>query len=725
MELVVNKCIKLKHTLGDYMPKVLPSIFSYESMKAKWDEDNPDEPYNRQSDLIAGRYALDQWIVRIDDEGKVIATTGWKEHPTHTAVGGTKAVEGAPSGQYKAIVSERERQINQSKPLLAAFGHLSGDNVRWFNYMRQNGWAFVNDPNWEKYKTLIPEELLTDWLSRFPSNMGIRPVQGTEEMSKAVYSDEDVNWFNLNKNERYTISIGKKGYDVVDNKTNQPVNRTGLSRSRAKAMLAAIENGETDLTQYETEVKRKATSLQDWRTVLRKYLPDGSFEEYNIGEPVADLGTRDRFKDKNIKSLGNVQHKAFVTEQYLRQVSDRLPDASNSSMNTWLKKLNTLNLSKGKYWFFGTNVREDRTYVNIDVINKGDRYLDTGKKFNLQDMDSAIVFIGVSKSMVGKIKRGQSIPKGRKFINLWGVGGVRGLQKKDSRPFQRRGSIQKWDEVLKSLPPDDYVSYSVTEIDNSHVDNPPKAKDYDDIRVIVRGHYLKGVKGEHGTDDQNQNEIPLWVDSIKGLSQGKYWFYRSDIEDEYEQILADIYTTKGKKIAGTKKEFTRNMPRFDGKKKNGKVEYINKLVVFTNLFGKEILTLSQIEKTEHPEGGRKRHNYIYTGKKPNHPKGAAKEKENKEYKPVVLIHTKKDWAEGKTKEEIHEKYSEIFDTAADKIKSFKQNQQNIKVGNMTPETKAKKTDALEKVIIKLLLEIKKAYKEYGKDLKVASKKLEE
>ena len=71
--------------------------------------------------------------------------------------------------------------------------------------MRQNGWAFVNDPNWEKYKTLIPEELLTDWLSRFPSNMGIRPVQGTEDMSKAVYSDEEVDWFNLNKNERYTM----------------------------------------------------------------------------------------------------------------------------------------------------------------------------------------------------------------------------------------------------------------------------------------------------------------------------------------------------------------------------------------------------------------------------------------------------------------------------------------------------------------------------------------
>tara|TARA_R110001606_G_scaffold3634_8_gene16207 strand:- start:960 stop:3041 length:2082 start_codon:yes stop_codon:yes gene_type:complete len=505
------------------MPKVLPSIFSYESMKAKWDEDNPDEPYNRQSDLIAGRYALDQWIVRVDDEGKVIAATGWKEHPTHTAVGGTKAVEGAPSGQYKAIVSERERQVNQSKPLLAAFGHSSGDNDRWFGYMRQNGWAFVNDPNWEKYKTLIPEELLTDWLSRFPSNMGIRPVQGTEDMSKAVYSDEEVDWFNLNKNERYTISIGKKGYDVVDNKTSQPVNRTGLSRSRAKAMLVAIENGETDLTQYETKVKRKATSTQDWRTILRKYLPDNSFEEYSIGEPVADLGTRDRFKDKNIKSLGNIQHKAFVTEQYLRQVSDRLPDASNSSMNTWLGKLNSLNLSKGKYWFFGTNVREDRTYVTIDVINKGDRYLDTAKKFNLQDMDSAIVFIGVSKSMVGKIKRGQTIPVGRKFIDLWGIGGVRGLQKKDSRPFQRRTSIRKWTNVLKWQPSE---NYAVLEGYKTLVDGKPSKKpSRNKSTVLVTGHYMdRGVK--RATD--SEMELDDWADKIvsENVTGKGRWFYR-------------------------------------------------------------------------------------------------------------------------------------------------------------------------------------------------------
>ena len=40
------------------MPKVLPAIYSYEDMKAKWSQDNPDEPpYTRRSDLETGRYA--------------------------------------------------------------------------------------------------------------------------------------------------------------------------------------------------------------------------------------------------------------------------------------------------------------------------------------------------------------------------------------------------------------------------------------------------------------------------------------------------------------------------------------------------------------------------------------------------------------------------------------------------------------------------------------------
>ena len=68
------------------------------------------------------------------------------------------------------------------------------------------------------------------------------------------------------KNERYSRVLGAKGYDVVDSSTNKRVNKTGLSKSQADAMLTAINNGETDLTQYEANVKRKFK--HSWKKTL-------------------------------------------------------------------------------------------------------------------------------------------------------------------------------------------------------------------------------------------------------------------------------------------------------------------------------------------------------------------------------------------------------------------------------------------------------------------------
>ena len=276
------------------MPKVLPAIFSYEGMKEKWNEDTPDEPYSRRDELQSGRYALDKWLMRVDDEGKTLAVIGWKEHPNH-----------------------------------------------------KKGYAFPSDANFEKYSSQLPPEVKQDWLNEYPNTFGVKPVNSSQEIEEV--SKGEVNGMELYvmaKSERYVIRLGSKGYDVIDTTSNTAVNRTGLSKSKANAMLEAIERGETDLTQYETKGKRKA-SLSRWQTILQKYLPDSSFEQHNIGEPIADLGTRDRFKDKTIQSLGNVEQQAFVTEQYLRQVSDRLPDATDSLMNKWLDKLNTLSLSNG------------------------------------------------------------------------------------------------------------------------------------------------------------------------------------------------------------------------------------------------------------------------------------------------------------------------------------------------------------------------------------------
>ena len=56
------------------MVKVLPAIFSYENMKSKWNQDNPDNPYSRRDELQQGIYSLDKWLIRVDDNNKTIAT---------------------------------------------------------------------------------------------------------------------------------------------------------------------------------------------------------------------------------------------------------------------------------------------------------------------------------------------------------------------------------------------------------------------------------------------------------------------------------------------------------------------------------------------------------------------------------------------------------------------------------------------------------------------------
>ena len=51
--------------------KVESAIHSFSEMKSKWDEDNPDMPYERDPS-ISGWYNLDKWLVRVTDEGKVV-----------------------------------------------------------------------------------------------------------------------------------------------------------------------------------------------------------------------------------------------------------------------------------------------------------------------------------------------------------------------------------------------------------------------------------------------------------------------------------------------------------------------------------------------------------------------------------------------------------------------------------------------------------------------------
>ena len=180
------------------MPKVLPSIFSYESMKAKWNEDNPDEPYFRRADLETGRYALDEWIIRVNDEGKTIATTGWKEYSSHIVVGGTKSIKKTGGGHMPAMAATRKTQT-AGKPLLTAFLHANGDNQRWITDGKGAGWVFPNDSLFQEYSQLIPKEVMDDWLSVYPDIVAIH-ANDSLNVAKAFYFD-DVNgdWFNVIK----------------------------------------------------------------------------------------------------------------------------------------------------------------------------------------------------------------------------------------------------------------------------------------------------------------------------------------------------------------------------------------------------------------------------------------------------------------------------------------------------------------------------------------------
>lgn len=433
------------------MPKVLPAIFSYEDMKAKWLQDNPEQPYTRRSDLETGRYALDKWLIRVDDEGKTLAVIGWKEHPQHTVTGGLLATKRGREigGNTEALVAAREPQMPQNNPLVTSFKHRDGDNSRWIAGGKRAGWAFPDDTElFEQYSSLLPEDVKNDWLQAYPKTFGTKPIN-PEALSKEMY--DGVEEFMLAKNERYIRELGESGFNVIDTKTNKRLNTIGLSKSQAKNMLELLKEGRSVWEYTKPRHSR-------WRSQLKK-------------------------------------------------------------------------------------------------------------------------------------------------------------------------SVSNWADVLKVLPPSHYFNYAVPEKDSSHVNYPPKAYDYGTVRAIVRGHYLLGVAGNHGTSDTNTDEIEQWVECLKEKSQGRYWFYRKADENNYEIILADVYTIAGSRIAGTTKDFNRNM-------KNQKTEeLITKLIVFTNYF--KSMTLSQLQREY---TNRTRVNCFYTGIKPNHPLGQAiqqRKKGPREPKPIV------------------------------------------------------------------------------------------
>ena len=131
------------------------------------------------------------------------------------------------------------------------------------------------------------------------------------------------------------------------------------------------------------------------------------------------------------------------------------------------------------------------------------------------------------------------------------------------------------------MPPEDWDDYGgYTEVDGTHVQFPPKRKDYGTIAAIVRGHYqdrLINNTNNHGTTSRNTDEIEGWVRCVINYPRGKYFFYRNDNPNSYSIILVDIIV-QGDKLPNTKdKVLNQSIKNADG-------EVITKMIIFTNYF---------------------------------------------------------------------------------------------------------------------------------------------
>ena len=337
--------------------KVLPAVFSYEDMKRRFAQDNPDDPYTRRKDLESGIYELDKWLIRVDDNDKAISTVGWKEHPSHTVVGGMYATEYGESlgGNSKALQNAREPQLNQSKPLVAAFGHRRGDNARWIANAKKNLWRFPDDPEFEQMKTLLPESVLNAWLAKYPERMAIRSIRDEGQMAKCVYLDDPTpQWFSVMKS-NYKRQLGKAGFNVIRISDGKRMNSKGLSRSQAIQMIDDLESGK-DVSRYQ---KKKKSITGGWKGQLKKFYPTDDFDDVGIADKYGDDL---KFPSKGI-IVGNtiVMFSSHYLDGHNRKATISIPITS--------EVYNAL-IAKGKreMWAYVNDVEDDFTYVLVEYL---------------------------------------------------------------------------------------------------------------------------------------------------------------------------------------------------------------------------------------------------------------------------------------------------------------------------------------------------------------------
>ena len=363
------------------MPKVIPNVFTYEQMQQKWlqDIEEGEEPYTRRSDLQSGRYALDKWLIRVDDENKTLAVIGWKEHSSHTVCGGGLTTERGKQikGNMKALMAARKSQIPQDKMMVTALVHRSGNNARWLNFGRGQKYRFPNDEGFEEYANQLPPAVKEDWLNAYPETFGVKPVNPTsapEEVEKAYY---DMDLYVITKNERYVRDLGKTGYNIIDTDTSKKLNTVGLSKSQAKHMLELLKEGKSVWEYTKPRHSRWKSQLRKSLPNILKVMPPSEYRNYSV--PEKD-GSHVPHPPKAF-DYGTVR--AIVRGHYLLGVhgSHGTSNRNTDEIEKWVNCVK--DKSQGKYWFYRKADENNYQIVLVDIYTiMGSRIAGTTKDFN-------------------------------------------------------------------------------------------------------------------------------------------------------------------------------------------------------------------------------------------------------------------------------------------------------------------------------------------------------
>ena len=351
-----------------------------------------------------GFYPIDRFNVAFD-EGKPVSFRGWSETNGYTMLGMDYTKEEyRRQGLHKKLAPPMRGKII----LGLSQKDESFSPEAWANTFERQG--FVVNPT--------DEEIVRVFGETSPTTDAFKDFYSGGAKSFAIKNMDST----VTKNERYVRVMGKNGFNIMDTKYNKPVNRTGLSRSRAKAMLEAIKRGETDLTQYEGEVKRKARHSK-WKTVLRKWKPDESFDKNASKDGKILMGKYGPYKQSDSLS-------AYINTHYTQKGHIRFKKTDfyerTDLMAEWIKRLRERESELEPInWIYCLEDEDEISYVEVHYRKNGSFSLERLKVDNEMG-ENPIIFNSARGPK-------QGYPSYAKFIDIWETGIKDSHKQSDSR----------------------------------------------------------------------------------------------------------------------------------------------------------------------------------------------------------------------------------------------------------------------------------------------------